>query len=190
MAFGYALAPMLQRPPTIRRRWLLLIGLAVTIAFVIIRLLNTYGDPSRWVARPTPILTVLSFLNTEKYPPSLLFLLMTLGPAFILLSLLDRVRDPNHIARYFIKFVRVPLFYYVAHLALAHTLAVIFSLVRYGDASWLIGSAWLARIGLPSNYGYELTIVYGVWLCVVMILYPICHWYAQQKRRYDWLRYF
>jgi uncharacterized membrane protein len=192
MALGYALAPILLLVPDRRRRWLLLLGIGLTIGFVVLRGMNIYGDPVQWSARSTAIMTALSFLNTDKYPPSLLYLLMTLEPACLLLAAFDRLKSANRFAQFFRTFGQVPLFYYVIHLMLIHAIAVVFSLARYGDARWLFGTAWMFRSGLPRGYGYDLAVVYGIWLLVIVILYPICWWYARvkQRNRGSWLRYF
>src|SRR5678815_1514778 len=111
----------LQRPEAERRRTLLRLGGAMTAAFVMLRLANVYGDPSRWSVQKDAITTVMSFLNTSKYPPSLDYLLMTLGPAIMALVAFDRWSGP--VARFFAVFGRVPLFYYLAHIVVAHLLA-------------------------------------------------------------------
>jgi uncharacterized membrane protein len=191
MAVGYGLGPILLKSPDEWRKWLLGLGLGLTLAFIILRWGNVYGDPQRWIPYPDTMLQFLSFINTTKYPPSLLFLLMTLGPALITLSLLDRVHASDPLAHIFSTFGRVPLFYYVLHLSLIHAIAVVMSYIRYGEAPWLFGTDWMFRGGLPPDYGYELGIVYLVWIAVVIILYPICYWFARYKERgrAAWLSY-
>jgi uncharacterized membrane protein len=192
MAVGYALGNLFLFPPPMRQKWLLGLGLAATLAFIVLRWINLYGDPQPWTPQTSPLFTFLSFINTDKYPPSLLFLLMTLGPAFLLLALFERVNMTNVLARALIIFGQVPLFYYVLHLIVIHAVAVMFSYAFYGDASWLFGTDWMFRAGLPEGYGYGLPIVYLVWLSVVILLYPICYWFAQFKKRSrsGWLSYF
>jgi uncharacterized membrane protein len=192
MAVGYALGNLFLHPPPVRQKWLLALGSAMTLAFVVLRWLNLYGDPQPWHPQPSPLFTFLSFINTEKYPPSLLFLLMTLGPALIFLALFDRAKIDNLFFRALRIFGRVPLFYYVLHLIVIHALAVLFSYVRHGDAAWLFGTDWMFRGGLPQDYGYGLPIVYVVWLTVVILLYPVCYWFAGLKKRSHggWLSYF
>jgi len=192
MAVGYSLGPILLKSPDERRRWLLGLGAVLTLAFIIIRWINIYGDPQRWFPQPSPWLTFLSFINTSKYPPSLLFLLMTLGPALLFLVIFDRVNIGNPFARVLTVFGRVPLFYYVLHLSLIHAVAVVFSYVRYGTAPWLFSTDWMFRMNLPEGYGYNLPIVYLVWLGVVILLYPACYWYARFKQNWYawWLSYF
>jgi uncharacterized membrane protein len=191
MASGYAMGPLLLRPPQERRRWLLGLGLTLTLAFIILRWVNLYGDPRPWAGQANLLLTFLSFINTEKYPPSLLFLLMTLGPALMLLAAFDRLQEPGPLARPLIVFGRVPLFFYVLHLALIHLVAVIFSSIRYGQAAWLFGTDWMFKFGLPDGYGYELPFVYLIWLGVLIVLYPACFWFGtvKQRRKEFWLSY-
>src|SRR5882724_1701508 len=185
MAAGYAFAPVLRHEPARRRRELLQLGAALIAGFVLLRGLNLYGDASRWSMQPSTTLTLLSFINTTKYPPSLLFLLMTLGPAIVSLTLFERVRGP--VARFFIVYGRVPFLYYVLHLYLIHALVVAFAAVR-GDE--LQGYLTLWRY-LPDSWGYGLGVTYLVWVVVVLALYPICRWFAgvKSRRRDAWLSY-
>jgi len=182
-AVGYSLGALYRQPDDRRRQALARLGLAATTAFVILRWVNVYGDPARWAARPTALFTLLSFLNTTKYPPSLLFLLMTLGPALLLLAALDarapRVLRPAQVIG------RVPFFYFVLHLALIHLVAVIVCAVRYGDAHWMFASPRLDVYPFtpPPGWGFSLPVVYGAWACVVVALYPACAWYARVKQR-------
>jgi len=192
MAAGYCLGTLFTWEARQRRRLLVGLGTTLTIAFVVLRGINIYGDPGRWHHQPSALFTVLSFLNTTKYPPSLDFLLMTLGPAIIALALLERRRfSPDNPL---LVFGRVPFFYYVLHLALAHLIAIAMNFVRYGRAPFLLtappsmgGDAKL----FPPNYGYPLWAVYLVWIAVLLLLYPICRWFARlkQRRRDWWLSY-
>jgi uncharacterized membrane protein len=178
MAAGYALGPAFTLEAAVRRRLFLLLGAAITIGFVLLRLSNLYGDPAAWAVQENALSTVLSVLNVEKYPPSLLYLMMTLGPALMLLAVFERARgDP---ARWITTFGRVPLLYYVAHIFLIHALAVAVALVTSGDAAWLFGALPSAK---PAGYGFSLPGIYAVWLLVVVALYPLCAWFAQLKRR-------
>jgi hypothetical protein len=171
---------------------LLLLGAALWIAFVIVRAINVYGDPHPWSLQRNAIYTLLSFLNCTKYPPSLLYLLMTIGPAFIALALFDR--NLGKLARPIIVFGRVPLFYYLLHLVLAHVVAMGFAYLRYGDGSFLLhGPVFFQRDPhFPPDYGYGLGGTYAIWLLVVLLLYPLCRWFAdlKQRRRDAWLSYF
>jgi uncharacterized membrane protein len=192
MMTGYGLGSLLLYSPSTRQKWLLGLGLSLILAFTALRGSNLYGDPLLWIHRSSPSLTFLSFINTNKYPPSLLFLLMTLGPALLLLAVFNRVTTDNPFARLLTVFGRVPLFYYVLHLNLIHAVAVVFSYIHYRDASWLIGTDWMFRLRLPRNYGYELPVVYLVWIGVVILLYPVRFWFARlkQRSRMWWLSYF
>lgn len=183
MAAGYGLGPIILLETASRRRWLVGLGGAVTLGFVVLRAANVYGDPAPWVVHDNLSATVLSFLNNEKYPPSALYLAMTLAPALIALAAFESAR--GKLAGLFILFGRVPLFYYVAHLLLLHTLAVVFAAATHGDVAWLFG-------GLPleaksAGYGLGLPAVYLMWLVVVALLYLPCRWFAEvRRRRNDW----
>jgi uncharacterized membrane protein len=188
MAAGYGLGAVYQQPPDVRQRWLFRLGLGATIAFVLLRLSNVYGNLTPWTHQPRPLFTFLSFLDCTKYPPSLCYLLMTLGPGLIVLSLLER-RVPNAL-RPFLVFGRVPFFYYMLHIPLIHGLAVFANLVRFGSAGFSFDPSAPPP---PPDAGFSLLIVYLVWLSVVLALYPACRWFAELKhRRRDlaWLSYF
>jgi uncharacterized membrane protein len=192
IAVGYALGSLFLLPSRQRQLWLIGLGLLATLAFIVLRWMNVYGDSQPWTPQGSALFTFLSFLNTDKYPPSLLFLLMTLGPALLLLSLFEHTNTDNILTRALLVFGQVPLFYYVLHLTAIHAVAVVFSYIRYGEASWLFGTDWMLRIGLPENYGFGLPVVYLVWLGVVVLLYPACYLFASLKRRSrsGWLSFF
>jgi len=185
MAAGYGLGPVLLLERERRRRLLLRLGVGLTLAFVVLRALNFYGDPRPWSLQESGLFTLFSFFNTHKYPPSLLFLLMTLGPALVALRLFDR--GTGRLARPLVTFGRVPLFYYVLHLYLIQMLAVVFAIARYGPR---VGEAF-AGGRLPPDYGYGLSVIYAVWLGVVAALYLPCRWFAglKRRRREAWLSY-
>jgi uncharacterized membrane protein len=182
VAAGYALGPEFMRAPQARRRRFLALGAAVILAFIALRLTNLYGDPAPWLVQQTTGATVLSTLNVEKYPPSLLYLMVTLGPGLMLLAAFEHAR--GRLADWVTTFGRVPMLYYIAHIFLIHALAVAFAWAIQRDASWLFGS--LAS-GKPAGYGLCLAGVYPIWLLVVVALYPLCRWFAAVKRhRNDW----
>jgi uncharacterized membrane protein len=186
MAAGYALGPVFQLERATRQRILVALG-AVTIAgFLALRVTNLYGDPAPWTAQANWFATVLSFVNCEKYPPSLLYLAMTLGPGLLLLAAFETAR--GRFAEMVITYGRVPFLYYVAHIFLIHALAVAMAWMVLGDASWLFGGV---PGGRPANYGLGLPGVYLVWLVVVVALYPLCRWFARIKQRRSewWLSY-
>ena len=130
MAVGYALGPVFTQERAARVQQLFMLGAAVTLGFVVLRAINIYGDPAPWVIQDNLLATVLSFMNCEKYPPSLLYLGMTLGPALMLIAAFERVRGP--VADWIATFGRVPFFYYVAHIFLLHALAILFAWVTIG----------------------------------------------------------
>ncbi len=190
-AVGYGLGQIYSWDAERRRPFLLRLGVALSLAFLVIRGLNLYGDPSRWAHQKTALFTVLSFLSTTKYPPSLLFLLMTLGPALIFLGAVDR--GTPRLLRPALVIGKVPLFYYILHFALIHLLAVLACYVRNGSAHWMVESPDLAHYPFtaPPGWGYSLPVVYLVWAVVVVAMYPACRWFAALKaRRTDaWLSY-
>jgi uncharacterized membrane protein len=190
-AVGYGLGALYRQSAERRQALLLRAGSAAVAAFVVLRFVNIYGDPVRWSTQRSPIFTVLSFLNATKYPPSLLFLLMTLGPALLALWLLDR--GTPRILRAALVYGQVPLFYFVLHLTLIHLLAVVVCVARYGDAHWMFQSPSLDRYPFtqPPGWGFSLPLVYVAWISVVALLYPACAWYAAVKarRRTWWLSY-
>jgi uncharacterized membrane protein len=194
VAAGYAFGEILTLERERRRRLLFAIGSAAVALFVVLRFVNAYGDPLPWASQERGAwYTFLSFLNTQKYPPSLLFLLMTLGPSVVALALFDRGREPGALARPFVVFGRVPLFYYLLHFPLMHLVAVVFAYVKYGRAEWLFVN-WPPPgqpQPEPEGYGYNLLVVYAVWLGVVLALYPLCRWFAgvKSRRRDAWLSY-
>jgi Predicted membrane protein len=190
-AVGYGLGQVYDWDADRRRKFLLRLGAALSLAFLVIRGLNIYGDPSRWAAQKTAVLTALSFLNTTKYPPSLLFLLMTLGPALVFLSAADR--GAPRILRPALVFGKVPMFYFVLHFALIHLIAVSVCYFRYGSAHWMFESPDLGHypFSAPPGWGYSLPGVYLVWAIVVVAMYPLCRWFAalRQRRSDAWLSY-
>jgi uncharacterized membrane protein len=194
MALGYCLGAVFARPPQRRQRVLLQGGIAMTIAFLVIRVINDYGDPARWSWQASATFTVLSFLNTTKYPPSLDFLLMTLGPALIVLSWFERL--PFSRSNPLIVFGRVPLFYFVLHFFAAHLSIVGLSLLRYGGSAMGFMLQPVPSMGGPANefppgFGYNLWVAYAVWIAIVVAMYPVCRWYAavKERRQSRWLSY-
>jgi len=188
MVLGYCLGPVTSLPRPARRRVLIGLGLALTLAFVVLRALNGYGDPTPWTQQATPLRTFLSFLNVQKYPPSLAFALMTLGPAILALGLLDR--EPGAVGRVCVVYGRVPLFYYVAHMLLIHESSRVVHWLRVGEPVSQL-QAQFAFLGEPFTpfpdgfHGLSLFWVHVAWVSVVAALYPVCRWYAGVKARSD-----
>lgn len=188
MAAGYCLGTVFSWDAGRRQRLLLRLGLAMTVAFVVVRAINVYGDPVRWSHQHSAMFTVLSFLNTTKYPPSLEFLVMTLGPALATLAWLECFHFSS--TNPLIVFGRVPFFYYVAHLMVAHLAAIAMNFVRYGRTPFLLiapPSMGSSSKLFPSDYGFPLWTVYVVWIAVLLVLYPVCLWFSRlRQRRHDW----
>ena len=184
MAVGYAFGALYDMPPATRRGSILAWGGLLTAAFVALRALDAYGDPGAWSPQPDHLFTVLSFLNCQKYPPSLLFLLMTLGPSLLLLGALER--GTPRLLRPLIVFGRVPLFYYLVHLFVIDALMVACAVMRYGSRTPEVFAK-----GPPPEFGFGLVVVYLLWVGVVAALYPLCRWYAGIKARSHsrWLTY-
>jgi uncharacterized membrane protein len=174
MAAGYAFGPLFLLEPAMRVRRLLSWGAAITTGFVLLRATNLYGDPAPWAAQNSVLATALSFVNCEKYPPSLLYLAMTLGPALILLAAFDGRRGP--VTDWITTFGRVPFFYYATHLYVLHAFAILFAWAT-------VGNAVFAATSKPAGYGLGLAGIYAVWLAAVISLYPLCRWFAAIKRR-------
>ena len=181
MLLGYGTASLFQEPAERRSARLLLWGVAATAVFVVVRAAGVYGDPNPWQGQDSPIRAAIDFLNVTKYPPSVLYLLMTLGPAAILCARADRV--PEAVRQPLILFGRVPFAFYVAHLYLIHALAVAFGVIQGFEAGDFLTFSFL----FPRGYGVGLPGVYAIWLLVVAALYPLCRWVAGVKaRRRDW----
>lgn len=152
-----------------------------------LRAVNLYGDPLPWSSQRSPLFTVLSFLNTNKYPPSLLYPLMTLGPALLFLRAVDG--GMPRALRPALVIGKVPMFYYVLHVPLIHVIAVVVCYRRYGSAHWMFESPSIGQfpVSQPPGWPAGLPVVYLIWVSVVVMLYPLCRWFAGVKaRRTDW----
>jgi uncharacterized membrane protein len=196
MAAGYAFGIIFNRPAAKRDRFCLASGLGAIALFLVLRGFNLYGDPSPWSA-PTlqpdgqpQLSAILSFLNTSKYPASLLFLLMTLGPTIALIPALERARGA--LVRWMTVFGRVPFFFYVLHIPLIHVAAIIVTKIRMGTVvPWLFANHPMGSPRPPAGYAWSLGLLYLVWLIVVVLLYFACRWYADLKaqRKSRWMAY-
>ena len=194
MAAGYAFGTVVVADPEGRRRLCLRIGLSAIALFLALRGLNLYGDPNTW-GMPTddgrpPMPALFAFLNTSKYPASLLFLLMTLGPTILLIPLLESARGT--LAGWFTAFGRVPFFFYLVHIPLIHVLAIVVSVVTLGSVSpWLFANHPMGNPPPPDGYTWSLGLLYLVWVIAIVLLYCPCRWFADLKARRDdwWLSY-
>jgi uncharacterized membrane protein len=200
MALGYAFGSLYQCrasvglggwihiDPRQRQRWLIILGAAATILFVALRAINRYGDPSHWSQQKSALFTVFSFLNTTKYPPSLLFLLMTLGPALLMLAWFESNKFGGWLRNVFVTFGRVPLFFYLLQWPMAHLLGVVAGLIAGQSVAWQFESP-IDKFSHPPapGIGFPLWVVYVCWIIGVLLLYPLCKWFAGVKaRRRDW----
>lgn len=193
MAAGFAFGPVMAMTQERRLRACLVLGLGAIALFLLLRGTNLYGDPRPWQPSPDggPLPAIFSFVNTAKYPASLSFLLMTLGPMFLLLALFDR--PLGGAGRVLEVYGRVPLFYYVCHIFLIHLVAMLVSVVRLGRVSpWLFSNQPMDPGPAPDGYQWSLGLLYLTWFVVVAMLYPACRWFAGVKARGSspWLRYF
>ncbi len=209
MAAGYALGSVYSWESEKRRRFLLALGIAATLLFIAIRFTNIYGDPNRWSRKaqflesvsqklqageldpettmPTPKLsepafTILSFLNTTKYPPSLLFLLMTLGPALIILALSDGISGERSWQNVLIVYGRVPFFFYILQWVWAHLGGVVLGWFAGYDVGYLF-NVLSPQMKVPPENGFSLPVVYLMWIGGLVVIYPFCLWYGNYKRR-------
>ena len=191
MASGYAFGRVLRFPEDRRNRACFWIGLGAIALFVVLRGFNLYGNPRPWTPQSTTLFSVLAVLNTAKYPASLAFLLMTLGPMIAMLPLLEKMR--GRAASVLTIFGRTPFFYYLLHIPLIHLVAVALSYVRYGRAEpWLfLNHPLMVSEPPPAGWGYNLATIYLITTLVAVILYFPCRWFAELKRRRSdrWLSY-
>jgi uncharacterized membrane protein len=185
MLLGYGASVLFERDPAARKRALLAWGLGITALFLVLRFVDGYGEPNHWEAQARGAATLIDFLNTTKYPPSLLFLAMTLGPAAIFCAYADRMR--GFFKDMFVMFGRVPFAFYVAHFYLLHLLSLVLGAMQGIEVAKLMTFPPF----YPGGYGLPLLGVYGVWALVIALLYPFCKWVAAVKARSRawWLSY-
>jgi uncharacterized membrane protein len=192
MFLGYVFGVLYKKgfDADIRKKYLLSIGCISIILYFILRLFNLYGDLSPWGVQDTFIFSILSFLNTSKYPPSLLFILMTIGPSLIFLYFAENLK--NKLSKSLIVIGRVPLFYYVIHIYVIHLLAIIGIVISGRNWTDMILTAKSFMTKSLISYGYDLYLVYLVWIIVVVSLYPFCKLYNDYKIKNKskwWLSY-
>lgn len=174
-----------------RKRILFQSGWTAIIIFIILRLSNGYGDASHWRLQPHLLFSLFSFLNVTKYPPSLLYILITVGPGLIFLALTENVS--NWLTRQVEVFGRVPMFFYLAHILLIHVLATIGAAMLGFKISAMVLTTSVQAAPALKGYGFNLPVVYGVWGLLLLLLYPCCKWFDLFKRNHQstkwWLRY-
>ena len=191
MAVGYVLGSVfIYFQPKERCSLLIKYGLYSIILFLIVRFLDIYGDPNPFSMQKTLSSTIMDFFNTTKYPPSLLFILMTIGPSLLVLAYVEKIK--NKITDFFIVFGRVPLFYYFLHILVIHILAIIILIFNGGDFTIMLNmTPYLGDQQQLVEYGYPMWVVYLIWFVVILILYPLCYKYMKYKSSSNkwWLSY-
>jgi uncharacterized membrane protein len=198
MAAGYVFGALYKRDQRERRRIMAMLGIAMVVAFVFLRATNLYGNPpvglggvsqGDWHIQSTFEKSLILFLDVEKYPPSLQFLLMTLGPSILLLGWLDG-KTVSGIFKPLLVFGRVPMFFYVLHLYVIHLLAILMATLFHQPVDWLFHGAFMTN-DIPDGYGHGLPFIYLMWLTVLVILYFPCRWFMgiKQRRSNWWLSY-
>jgi uncharacterized membrane protein len=187
MAAGYCFGAIVKKEEQERNKWLYGIGIAAIVLFILLRATNIYGDPFPWQQQGAWWRTVLSFINCNKYPPSLLYLLMTIGPAIALLPILDKMR--NAAGRFFTVFGRVPLFYYILHIYLIHAMALIGGMLLHVPYEYFTDTN--KAFGPKPGWGFSLPVVYVAWLSAIAVLYLPCRWFMYIKLNHKkwWLSY-
>jgi len=190
MMLGYCLGKVLRNEDTAyRKKFLVITGLSAIALFIVLRFINVYGDPFQWSRQSTGFRTFLSFINSSKYPPSLFFTAMTIGPALLLLAWWDNIQ--NAFTRIVSVYGRVPFFYFVVHFFLLHTIIMIFYFLKGHTFAETMTDPGIAKF-VTRGEGFPLTIVYIIWLAVVIVLYPVCKWYDRYKMEHKekkWLSY-
>lgn len=188
MLLGYCVGELYSKSTDAqqRQKLLLRLGFAAIGLFLLLRVINVYGDPAPWSTQKDGLFTVLSFLNTTKYPPSLLYTLMTIGPMMVLLSRMERINV--NALKPFAVFGRVPMFYYILHFSLIHAISILLFMNKTGDSFSEIDFHFGHSLGgITAEGGYSLFWVYVGWMSVVLFLYPLCKWYNNYKSsRKDW----
>ncbi|MEI9945892.1 MAG: heparan-alpha-glucosaminide N-acetyltransferase domain-containing protein [Chitinophagaceae bacterium] len=186
MSLGYCLGRLYEKEidAAKRKKTLLWMGVGAIILFIIIRYSNAYGDGLLWSKQGSAAFTVLSFINVTKYPPSLLYVLMTIGPALVFLTFTENAR--SGISEKIKIIGRVPLFYYIIHLYLLHLFALFATYFCGHTPGDMILNNWVGFDPKLQGYGFSLGITYAVWAVLIIILYFICKWYDKYKRTHGW----
>ncbi|TYA65985.1 DUF1624 domain-containing protein [Seonamhaeicola marinus] len=192
ITLGYCFGTLYKKNfnPILRKKYLIIIGILAIVAFFILRGLNVYGDLAPWTSQNTTAKTIMSFFKVTKYPPSLAYLLITMGPAILFLYAIESVK--NRITNFLLVFGRVPLFYYFLHVLLIHVLAILGMMIFGGNWQDMILTKEVFMNGKLVNYGYSLLVVYIVWIVVIVLLYFPSKRYmlykAKNKQKW-WLSY-
>jgi uncharacterized membrane protein len=176
--------------PNRRKKWFIWLGFSAIALFVILRGFNIYGNPTPWVDFDSISKNLMSILNTHKYPPSLSFLLITLGPTFLFLAYSENIK--GKIVRFFMTFGRVPFFFYIIHLYVIHLLAMIASEATWTGWEAMLLTEWVTDVDALKGYGFSLEVVYLVWALIIIILYPLCKKFDRYKMNHkekEWLSY-
>lgn len=192
LALGYCFGTLYKRDfdPKLRKKWLVGLGSGAIILFYIVRGINDYGDPIPWSIQKNTTFTIMSFFNVTKYPPSLVYFLITIGPAMLFLYVIEPVK--NKVTDFFLVFGRVPLFYYFLHMIVIHSFAIFGIMIFGGNWRDMILTSEVFINKSLSDYGYSLFVVYLVWIAVVLLLYPLSKKYMLYKARNKdkwWLSY-
>ena len=190
MMLGYCLGKVLRNNDAAwRKRFLIIAGMSTIALFIILRFINVYGDPSPWSPQPNGFYTFLSFINSTKYPPSLFFMCMTIGPALLLMAWWDEIQ--NGFTKIVSVYGRVPFFYFLAHLFVIHLISAVTYFMRGHSFAEGVNPTAFIKFIQPGE-GFQLRYVYIIWLAVVIILYPVCKWYDRYKtdhKEKKWLSY-
>lgn len=195
ITLGYCLGSLYAPDidPEVRKKTLRNLGIGAILFFIILRWTNTYGDASHWSTQKNFLFTIFSFVNTTKYPPSLLYALMTLGPAMLFLAYAER--PLNKLTSKLTVFGRVPMFYYLLHIPLIHGIAILAAMLSNHSAADMVNlTTWVTANAQLKGYGFSLWVVYLIWIVVTLLLYPLCLRFSEYKRAHQaekkWLSYF
>jgi uncharacterized membrane protein len=186
--FGVLYSP--STDPLFRKKRLYFLGFSAIVLFLIMRPTNLYGDPSPWALHSSGMLTFLSFMKVSKYPPSLLYILITLGPALLFLARSEKYA--GRLVSMIVALGRVPMFYYIVHIYVIHLLALVAALATGFEASDMVFNTWVTDSPNLKGYGFSLSTVYLIWIGIVLALLPLCLWYDRYKRSHRdkwWLSY-